>query len=653
MGDRGREVGERGLFARVRRWGRWWLLRVIAFFPVMLLLPLTVGAATSLVRVERNPEERNLEERNLEVQNLNDGFRALIIGVSDYLYWDKLPGVKEDGQAVYRSLKGLQRRGVGESASDGIRLLWDPGGRELVDSLERFAREEGSDERNRLFIYFAGHGERIEVQGRDFGRGEGEECPIPERLRQEGKPGVDSDLSGLGDASRPERTFEGYLVPRDAPLPAVDPMGFRRSGLCMSKIKEIFEKIRARHVIFLLDSCFSGSLFRSLWRGQPLAAKPAVGQFLAFPVRHFITAGAEDQRVPDQSYFRRFLQSGLAGAGDLDRDGYITGTELALFLRSRVAEASRGRQTPLYAKANEGEFLKGEFVFLSPVGSAGEKVALDPTFPVEAASRSPEGPRQPGKPFNDCHHDFCRELMVVPPGRFPMGSPRGEAGRDPDAEGEPVWLEIDHALGVGRREVTFAEWDECFHDGGCSRWPADEGWGRGGQPVIQVALKDVREYLDWLNLKSGRNPEDLFRYRLPSEAEWEYLARSGTVGARPWGEDIGVEQANCRGCGNPEGGRRTLPGGQFPANPFGLFDLLGNVWEWVDGCYGKEAGDSPLLRMTCRRQVIRGGSFATAPKGVRAAARGGYPPERKANNIGFRVVRTVPFTAAGVGGRRE
>ena len=209
-----------------------------------------------------------------------------------------------------------------------------------------------------------------------------------------------------------------------------------------------------------------------------------------------------------------------------------------------------------------------------------------------------------GEVFRDCPE--CPELVVVPPGSFEMGSPSGEANRDDD-EGPVHRVTFERPFAVGVYEVTFGEWDACVSGGGCGGYrPDDEGWGRGNRPVVNVSWDDVKAYVDWLTGKTGEE------YRLLSEAEWEYVARAGTRTAYWWGDDFGQNRANCHGCGDSY--RPTAPVGSFSANPFGLHDVHGNVWEWVEDCWndsydGAPSDGSAWESGNCERRVLRGGSW--------------------------------------------
>jgi hypothetical protein len=150
-------------------------------------------------------------------------------------------------------------------------------------------------------------------------------------------------------------------------------------------------------------------------------------------------------------------------------------------------------------------------------------------------------------------------MIALPAGGFTMGSPEDEIERDDD-EGPEHFVTIARPFAVGRYEVTFEEWDACVAGGGCGGYrPPDRGWGRGRQPVIAVSWRDAGAYVAWLRERTGEP------YRLLSEAEWEYAARAGGATRYWWGDHIGWDNANCRGCGSPWDGQQTAPVGQLPA----------------------------------------------------------------------------------------
>ena len=248
----------------------------------------------------------------------------------------------------------------------------------------------------------------------------------------------------------------------------------------------------------------------------------------------------------------------------------------------------------------------------------------------------------PGTKFRDCN--TCPQMVVVPAGTFTMGSPASEEGRY-DKEGPRHSVTIPAPFAVGVYEVTFAEWDTCVRAGGCGGYaPADEGWGRGSRPVINVSWDDAQAYVSWLSQQTGA------RYRLLSEAEWEYVARAGSRTARYWGES---ESGQCRYANGhdddapcSDGYEYTAPVGSFAPNVFGLYDVLGNVWEWTQDCWnrsyaGAPADGSAWQSGDCGDRVLRGGSWFSYPRLLRSAYRLWSPTVFRNYLNGFRVARTL------------
>jgi formylglycine-generating enzyme required for sulfatase activity len=200
---------------------------------------------------------------------------------------------------------------------------------------------------------------------------------------------------------------------------------------------------------------------------------------------------------------------------------------------------------------------------------------------------------------------------------------------------------IAKAFAVSKFEVTFAEWDACAAAGGCARSPADQGWGRASRPVINISWDDATgEYLPWLSRTTGKT------YRLLTEAEWEYAARSSTRTIYAWGNDIGKNRANCSGCGSQWDNKQTAPVGSFQPNGFGLHDMHGNVWEWVQDCYtpnyvgAPSDGQAAPDKSSCSR-VRRGGSWDNRPNDLRLSGRLRNSAGSRFNNMGLRVARAL------------
>lgn len=260
--------------------------------------------------------------------NLYSGSYALVIGESDYTDgWESLSGVPGDVTAVRRI---LERHGFKVEISENLTS------RDFDSRIKQFIDDYGFEPNNRLLIYFAGHGHT---------------------------------LKSAGDGRQ-----LGYIVPVDAPLAAKDETGFRRKAVSMDAIQTYAKEIQAKHALFIFDSCFSGKL---VTRGE-IAVPPFIQENVAFAVRQFITAGAANQPVPDDSIFRRSFVRGLEGEADRNKDGYVTGTELADYLKEKVTNYSERRQTPQYGKINDVDLDRGDFVFLMSQFTASSNAPTPP-----------------------------------------------------------------------------------------------------------------------------------------------------------------------------------------------------------------------------------------------------------------------------------
>jgi formylglycine-generating enzyme required for sulfatase activity len=234
---------------------------------------------------------------------------------------------------------------------------------------------------------------------------------------------------------------------------------------------------------------------------------------------------------------------------------------------------------------------------------------------------------------------FAPELVVVPAGEFMMGSPEDEEGRS-DSEGSQRQVTIDHRVAIGRFPVTFEEYDHFCQDTR-RRKPGDLGWGRGRRPVINVSLQDAQKYCDWMSKATGMTGDH--RYRLPSETECEYAIRAGTTTRYWWGNTITPKNANYADSRLS----RTSEVGTYPPNPWGLFDMHGNVFEWLadawhDRYEGAPDDRSAWLDNGPRQRslrVIRGGSWGSDAAGCRSAYRVGSDGTNM--DVGFRVARTL------------
>jgi formylglycine-generating enzyme required for sulfatase activity len=325
--------------------------------------------------------------------------------------------------------------------------------------------------------------------------------------------------------------------------------------------------------------------------------------------------------------------------------------------RKHEAKAEHRRQAEVKAERGEQEGVeKPPFsapqprppwqrpaLIASVIGAAvicaiGVWIAVAPlSVPLSTWSPDQERALKPKDTFKQCTN--CPVMMVVPDGSVLMGSPPSEPGYADERPQHTVSL--TRAFAVAQFELTFDEWDACAADGGCNGYiPSDERWGRGRRPVVNASWDDAKAYVAWLAKKTG-SP-----YRLLTEAEYEYAARAGTTTAYPWGGAIGTNNANCRGCGSQWGGKATAPVGSFAANGLGLYDMVGNLYEWTEDCYhdsyiGAPTDGSAWTSGDCRTRVARGGSWGDYPQDLRSARRRGSTTANRSNLFGFRVGKTL------------
>jgi formylglycine-generating enzyme required for sulfatase activity len=300
------------------------------------------------------------------------------------------------------------------------------------------------------------------------------------------------------------------------------------------------------------------------------------------------------------------------------------------------------------------------------VNSSDEETRAEKTELFAKAISVPEAESKIRQTFQDC--DTCPLMVALPAGVFQMGSPESEAGRDVD-EAPRIDVAVA-AFAIGQTEVTRTHWAEFERDSGhraasgCLTWDGDGyvnarhlGWRYPGfpqsdeHPVVCVNWHDAHAYAQWMSRKTGH------LYRLPLEYEWEYAARAGTQSPYPWGtsaSDVcnyanGADAALTMKHSNwptqtcHDGFAFTSPVGSFVPNAWGLYDMHGNVMEWVQDCWGTQivipgTGTAPL---NCRSQVIRGGGWDLSVNFLRSAFRGKAPPLNQGTSTGFRLVRKM------------
>jgi formylglycine-generating enzyme required for sulfatase activity len=434
---------------------------------------------------------------------------------------------------------------------------------------------------------------------------------------------------------------QSYILPVNAQIWAEGDI--RRDGFSIESILADMNIKGARVKLMVIDASRRNPFERRFRPGSAgLAAIDAPeGTLVLFAAAPGKLIGDSES---DNSLFVGELVKELRSPG-------LTAEEIFSRTRIGVSRASNGDQVPWVSSSliEDFFFTRGTDRVASPTPAQPEARPARPAPAEPRAAPAPLPPQRdaaippplsdarrtgtkPGDVFRDCTD--CPEVVVVPAGDFSMGS------NDFDVEKPEHRVTIAKPFAIGRREVSFDEWDQCVAAGGCKHRPDDRGQGRGARPVTDVSWIDAKAYVTWLAQKTGQ------KYRLPSEAEWEYAARGGTKTSYWWGKDLGSRSANCRDCGgNP--GTQTVASGTFAANPFGLFDTAGNAAEWVEDCWNDSYRGAPnngtaWITGQCRQRVLRGGSFDSQARYVRSASRFRYDADVRYYANGFRVLRELP-----------
>ncbi len=265
-----------------------------------------------------------------------------------------------------------------------------------------------------------------------------------------------------------------------------------------------------------------------------------------------------------------------------------------------------------------------------PTPAAGEQT-LQGTGLRRTAASSPDAPEPALPERRQQRQDGLRgggvgpELVLLAGGSFRMGSDRyGRA----DGEGPSRPAQVD-SVWMSRYEVRFSDFDRFARATG-RKLPDDKGWGRGNRPAVNVTWDDAVAYAAWLSAQTGE------RYRLPNESEWEYAVAGGAAGIYWWGNSLEAGKEVCLNCGSPWDGRGTAPVGSLDPNPMGLYDMGGNVMEWVADCM-----EQVDYTGRCGLRVVRGGAFDKPGNAMRTTARRGMAADVGYPSVGFRLVREL------------
>ena len=421
-----------------------------------------------------------------------------------------------------------------------------------------------------------------------------------------------------------------YLVAIDSKITGAGDV--RREAVDVDLLLDPLIVARTPGSVIILDASRANPWQALLPRGrrglaEPEAVKSVTAVFSTAPDK-IVTGGARASGV-----FAEWLAQTMK-TPDIGINEVINRTRTAVAqINGRDQRVWQSQQAPADlvvisgSRASAAKPTDAATGFWDSIGGTTSESAVRPAAkPVQ----TPAPAETPGLPIRDC--PTCPELALVPSGTLTMGAADGFVFETPVHE-----VTISKAFFIGRREVTFDEWDACLSEGGCQHRPGDRGQGRGLRPASDLNWNDAKSFVAWLSRKTGKT------YRLPTEAEWEYAARAGTKTAFYWGNAIEKDRANCAGC-NSQALNQTVPAGTFPPNPLGLFDMAGNAAEWVEDCWDDTYKTAPkdgsaLTKPDCRERVLRGGSFNNDQRFVRAAARFKYDFDVRYYTNGFRVVR--------------
>ena len=566
--------------------------------------------------------------KNQEIELYKASY-ALIVGNGNYTEWSVLPGALQDVEEVKDTL---------ETHGFDVTLETDLNKREFEIVLAEFVLKSGKGANNRLLFYYAGHGYTRKAVN-------------------------DENL--------------GYLVMVDAPSSATDEVGFEVASIDMSSLVTQAKKIQAHHVLFMFDSCFSGTILDVRDELQP---PEGISDSVKYPVRQFITAGRSGETVPDHSYFKQtFLDLIQGRVPELCSDSYITGEGLGYYLKHKVPEYNAG-QHPQYGKIQDPSLNKGDFVFVLPqtgnntrvletlskltvtsvpIGATvyvnGTDIGKTPIHdhPIDTGINREkqieiglelsgyktlvrEATLMGGQPFN---WSVSLEEMLAHPDIQPtiIGEDGAEMVLIPSGKFHAIWHEVEaysmdlyvDTFYMDKYEVTNAQYKK-FIDAN-PQWQKDqildkyhnEGyldhWKGNNYPFGEDDYPVT--HVSWY---SAMAYAAWARKRLPTEAEWDRAARGGLVDRYyPWGDAIDPTKANYDG--NFDGPTSV---GSYPDNGYGLHDMSGNVWEWCLDAHeyymlsgGKMRPDPNPIPVTEIADLIQ--NFAEVKSNTERVLRGG------------------------------
>ena len=577
---------------------------------------------------------------------------ALVIGMGEYQHLSSLNNPIPDAKAIAAAL-GAHGFEVSE--------YYNLDRADLLDALEKFKRQATGAEV--ALVYYAGHG--MEVEGKNVLAPTDMEIECKEKTALR-SVALEQLFAAAGPAPQQIVLLDAC---RNNPFPQCPSRGVN-AGSGFRGLSLVGE---ADRTLLIANATLSGNLAAD---GDPGGHSPfasaLIKNFNEHPRLYFgdlLNMTAADVRVASRgSQIPEITARGgspkicldATGCGEggnvaspegiLSDPAALAETRSVLKQLGYLGDASRGDGEDLLADAikrfqakaglaTDGKLTPTLLAVLRATKVAGLPILGKPV-PGPLAPGSTE--HEAGTAFSDC--EGCPDMVSVPAGRFLMGAAKSEKGKQ-KAEEPQHEVSVGAPFAVSKFEVTFDEWEACALEGGCANYrPQDGGWGRGRRPVIYVSFDDAKAYVEWLRQKTGKP------YRLLSEAEWEFAARGGTSTPYAAGATLAPTQANfdassAAGRGQAEYKGTTLEVGTFPPNPYGLSDMEGNVFEWVEDCWNPSHAGAPADASPrggdCSRRVAKGGAWYYEADFARPAARMSFPKASRLNVVGFRVARPL------------
>jgi formylglycine-generating enzyme required for sulfatase activity len=586
-------------------------------------------------------------------------YYALVVGVSVYEKRPALPQAVNSAKAIASLLKQM---------GFTVTLVTDPTANQLKKALTDMVQGPGREPERGIIFYYAGYGETQLL---------------------------------------PDGAKVGWIIPRDCPRYLDDPKGFADRAINMNDITAFSVDIQSRHVLMLFDASFSGAAFSLK---SPVLT--GITEKSILPVRQYIIAGSEGEYALEQGVFTQLLLKSLQGDADIVPDGYITGSELGVYLENRVRDKTKGQQRLQYGESNVPSLANGDFIIHhsgAAPGIARITVKTDPEtarvtilnikqrfsqgmelkpgkYHVEVAAQGYQPQRtwitlasgddrtidmELKKLGTVKTNSLEMQFVFIDPGTFLMGSADKDARRFQDEQKHTVTLTKGYYL--QKTEVTVAQFrrfvtatgykTDAETTGGCWKSSPGGGWKKQKEstwknpgsteatfqhtdqlPVTCVSWNDTESFAAWLSKKEGKT------YGLPTEAEWEYACRAGTTTSFAFGQCLSSDQANYGGIDQMFSDckssfllnrKKPIPVAGLAANPWGLFDMHGNVAEWCADWYGPYPSHTmtdPKGPSSGTDRVLRGCHWQNTASECRSAKRSSFSPGSASDAIGFRIV---------------